>query len=462
MNRVKKIQYVMLGVLAQPIIGFFISVVLIKILSVQEFGFYSLLISLITTFYNIFNLGLAGSMLYFLPSHKNKQDYFRGAFILSSLSLLVFLFSMVFLSKPLQQLYNLGPFDSFLIVTGTMFTIYFFVVLRSLEAEKKFKVVMFENIGVKLFKISSIIMVLLGFGYSGAVFGEILGYALALILGIFWLRKLIFKEYTKNVFKELLSYSVYIYFSSIFIMLIANFPLLYFGLISIDWVAYINLAVKITSMIGIPATAIVTVFTPEFAEGKKNLLNLSNRWVIVSSIFFGLLVLTNIEFFVRYVFSAEYLIAMPVISLYSIGYTIMAINYGMFFFFVGTKHAKLNLIIKALETVLIVSTLVLISPLFGVESAGISLILAESFALIIYSTMLKRKGFVFPYKVFFICVFGGFLGYLSTQILDISSLIIRTGYNLVVCSIIYLCLMLLTKTITKDDISNILEQLFQT
>jgi len=459
------------------------TVILARFLLPENFGLYSLTMSIAAIFMIFADLGLNQTLVKFASTYKDKKKIaaysyyiFKLKFILSFAVFLV----LLLLSYPLSfyiyknvSLFFPLIFSSFFIFTSlfvNFFSSFFYVI-------KKVKYIFGREIIFQITRIILIVLIFFFFASSYYVLGVIVGLIITnvfvIILLYFWLKKempCIFRRTKEKIDKirlmKFVGYSFIASISGIFFTYIDMIMLGFF--VSLSYVGYYRAAFTlIFGTVGL-FTYLGTLLLPYFVQlHKKRLKRAFNKVLRIVSIFsfpaaFGLLALGR--YFIRLLYGYSYLPAsypFYLLSLLLISWPISTLLSALFFSKEKPKNVAkiitLALLINITLNYIFISRLVKISELYAIIGAAFATVISRYFLLLMVSESAKKNLKISLKKQFFIKpIFASLIMFFFMYLFNMflirnMTLLIGIG-EILFGAFIYLVIMFFIKGITKQDL----------
>lgn len=464
----------------------FFSILFARLLLPENFGLYSLTMSIAFIFMTFADLGINETLIRFFSLYKNKEKstaYFQYIFkikiLLSfSVSLLLFLgaypISFFIFKKP-ELFYPLIVASIFIL--SSLF-VYFFS--SFFYAIKRTKYVGINEIFFQIARLCliSLVFILISSKYQviAIIIASILTNLFVLLLLLSWMKKLaprIFKKSKQSVDKKsllkFLGYATIAQISGIFFSYIDTLMLGFF--VSFSYLGYYRIAFSLVfGVIGL-FTYLGVVLMPFFTslENKrlKRAFNKSVRFILIFSIpsAFGILALG--KYFIRLLYGYEYLQAQyPFYALSFLLIIWIPTTLLMTLFFSKGKIKeilKIKIFALTLNVILnfvLIYFLILISELWAVIGASIATLLSWIFIFVSIDIISRKKLNISLEKIIFVKpIISGIIMFLSLYLLNkfiIKDMTLVLGIlEIIFGALIYLIALYLVKGITKDDVDTL-------
>jgi len=461
-----------------------LTIILARFLLPENFGVYSLTMSIAVIFMTFADLGINQALIrYFSLNLKNKKKsaaYFQYILKIKFLVSITIALLLLVLAYPLSFFIFKKPelFVPLLLSAVFIFTLLFVFFFSSpFYAIKKVK-----YIGIKelIFQIARIVIVLIIF-FSipfvyyiyGIIIGLILTNLLVLFILIIWLKKLapfIFEKSKEKIDKiGVLKFLSYVTIASLSLLLFIYVDTIMLGFfVSFSYVGFYKVAFSfvlgIAGLFGYLGLVLIPIFTKLEGQRLGKVFNKVLRFILIFSIpsVFGILALG--KYFIRFLFGWEYLpstFPFYFLSLMLISYIPTMLIRTLFLSKGKSKYvAKVTLIALFLNIVLnytLISSLLRISETWAMMGAAIATITSRYTLSFCFMRLTKKKLSIKIKKMSFIKpILAGFIMF---SVIKIINLFIIKDMNLFigVCEIffgilIYFLLMFLIKGVVKEDI----------
>jgi len=402
--------------------AFIFSIILARFLFPENFGLYSLAMSLATIFTTFADFGLNSTLIrYFSSSMKNKSKsakYFQYIFKLKFFISLFASLSLLFLAYPISFFIYKKPelFMPLIVSSLFIFTFLFSDFFSSFfYAIKKINYIAIKEILSQIIRliITILVFILLLSSYHvlGVLFGMILNNLIMILFLLIWINKLtpyIFKTSKskeeekidkKRVFKYVgwitLAYISGIFFTTTDIVMLGFF-------VSLSYIGFYKVA---TSLI-IGAVSLFThlgfVILPSFTILKKNRLeqafNKVLRITLILSIptAFGILALG--KYFIKFLFGDAYMLSrfpLYYLSFLLLFWVSITIIVAVFFSHEKPKYVAIVtitvLLLNIILNYILISALIRISESLAIQGAAIATTISFFFYFLVISALLKKK-----------------------------------------------------------------------
>ncbi len=416
-NKLKKTGFfsILLSTIFSKIIVFLGGIVVVRLLSKNDYGLYAYVINCLAVMRLLNDFGASSAILQF--SAENYQDdvkqtqYIKYGVRVGLYASLVS--SLIILLSPLFYPYSLVDSDKlttmlFLIPFLATFSEIFSSILRANLQNKKYGIL---QIFMTLAHYIPLIILSLIFGLTGAILSQYFYYTIVIFFSIYlcwpYLKKIKNKsKLNRPEKKQFLKYSLVTQINSTIggLLLIIDTFLIGLLIANEEILATYNVAAKIPHVLAFLPSCVIIYALPYFVRNNKNIdwikLNY-RRLLIIGSIIYGIitlgLVMLSKPIFI-FLFGHQYLDAIPTFIVLMIG-----------FFFSSTfktpsinilnsmKKLKFNFYINVISIVINFISNIIFIRIFGYIGAAITttmINIISSLAYFIYIKILFRKRFV--------------------------------------------------------------------
>lgn len=433
-----------LGTISSMVFHFLSITILARVLTTNEFGLYSLLISIVFIFNTISSFGLEVTLIKFISEETNQnQKYFLYPILFLKLLMTVFV-SIIFYAAMSYILPLLGvglnEYGLKIIILFFLgsFRDIFFSVFQGLKYFKKYALIQIFSAVIRV-----IFIILFIYFYEldlkSLVAIEIITNILAIILQLTQIpfKKVFSFQLKRSILSQIVKFTLPVYSNNIFDIINARINLFIIGLyLTSSSVAFYEVGSKIPQALRKIYASFLGVFYPNLSglfarDEKENASELINKSLIILSITLSFLT------FISFLFSREI-----TVILFSKQYVDSA-----FVFFL----LMLNFLIRSLSTVLGKSNLsagfpsvpmrvnmassivslvfsIMLIPFLGFEGPAYSLIISDSFSQILYLYFLKRINVKIQIKLYLTPIVILLLCILAYSIIGIDFILIKIGF----------------------------------
>lgn len=387
----KDIFLVSLGLGTTAILGFIYTVLMARILSPDQFGVFSALVSLIAITFSLGDLGVGPAIINFLPKHKDKTqeivetgywfEYLVGFATIVFFGMVSFNSHLIIPGSVNQQFFLVGSISFNYLLIGFSQAIF--------TANRQFQRFSSSQIIDAVIKIVLVLAFLrLGrLSISSALVANFISTFFALILTFWnhlWKIKLNFNQ---KVFSQLFHYSKWIAISRFFSVFVGRIDIILLNLMASSFQAGIFAAAsRVTLIFALLVSSLGTVINPRFSgfvsksEAKSYILKL---FLLVS--FLSAFVLLSVGFsdqIILLVFGSRYLASSPLfkylgLSMIPFLFTVITTGALLYTFNQSKYYAK----IVAIQVTLIVLIDFFFIPRIGAHAPVLASFVANIFFL---------------------------------------------------------------------------------
>ncbi|WP_163239075.1 flippase [Clostridium sporogenes] len=388
-------------------IGFGISIVLPRIISIDLFGQYTYAQTILTTFLLLNGLGATSAILQYCSEdyeEDKKLSYLKYGIkigMISNLviSILILLFS-IFGSLPIKGSITILLYLSAIPIFSIIFDI-IQIYLRVLYENKKFGIL--NNANTLLYLIGIVSLGLL-FSINGIILARYISFILTILLGIVFLKKHIFnlskvKYPDKANRKEFLKFSVISSLTNAVSLLLFQIDVILIGNMITDTsiIAIYKVATVIPmNMLFLPSSVMVFLY-PYFAKQCNNKAWIKEKYLKLQkylTIINGLISVICIIFaplIIKIIFGTQYLSCTNTFRILWVGYFIAAtfkVPSGNILFTI--KKVKVNLFNSIISGILNIVLDILLILKFGYNGAAIATVITFIISSVISNTYLYK------------------------------------------------------------------------
>ncbi|MEM7819490.1 MAG: flippase [Candidatus Aenigmatarchaeota archaeon] len=471
--------------IAMNLIGYLIRIFLAHSLTPTEYGLIYSTIAFLGLI-NIFRgLGMTDTLRKKIPEFLEKNNYVKikssivFTFIIQSLYTVIIISLIFIFIKPITtnilKSYE-GTIVLIILALSTLITVAYQVILASLQGLQSVKIYTTIDLLSYLMKFSFIVFLIVPFGVLALPYAYLFT---AILMSI--ITYLIFRikfseivksklEIDKNLTKEILYFSTPIMIGYVASSVVSNVDTILISIFrSLEDVALYQVAHPLASLLLLVSGAITIVLLPTVSElwtkNKKetlsNMLGLLTKALFILIIPLALIMIAFPENVISMLFGEQYLGASLTLQILSIGMIIATLSYIFGSSIIGIGKPGLNTKIAfVIMGVNIVFNIILIQ-IFGIVGAAISLIISNLVGFFLLSYFAKKYIRVYMQWFNLLKIFvGGFLTLLiifAIKTILITSPWIELIISLVAGFIFYAFFILITKSITKDEIKILTE-----
>ncbi|MAF51270.1 MAG: hypothetical protein CMH64_04235 [Nanoarchaeota archaeon] len=471
---------VFLGIFISKIVGYLYRIIVARI-GAEQYGLLSLGIALLGVFTTISLLGLNQGILRYVSFYKGKEDFQKIKELLSSAFKLTFSLSLIFaiilfiFSKQISITFFSNENLSWIIkiiAIALPFNTLREVLINTFKAFQKVKYeVYIKNITENISKvIITLIFIILGVKIIGATIAYTASIILSFILALYFLEKKVFSIFkTKlskfSLNKELFRYSLPLLFGNFIFSLILWTDTLMLGyFLPESEVGIYNAALPTAFLMFTIPYALLALFIPILTElhaqnkteDFRSVYKTITKWIfLLNIILLGIFYLFS-EKILGILFGQEYTIASTSLLILSTGYFIGFLASSIQSVLLVIKRTKLILLNTSIMAIGNILLNILLIPKYGIVGAAIatsSIFIIRTILLVTESTLITK---IFPFKLSYIkIIFSILVTFFSIKYIssfyeiNLITLILTSLFFL----LIYGILLLLTKSLEKEDIS---------
>lgn len=464
----------MTALVIQKLLSFVYFTLLARTLGVEGTGQYFFAISFATMFSVFMDLGLVPVLIREVARAKdNAQEWFNQIFsiklILSLITLIIVFIidSVVFYNDVVRNLIYLTIF----IILIDSFTLLFYGYIRGKQSLKfeSWGTIIFQFIvmimGLSLLQITDSVFILLTVLFVASLFNLI--YSGVILIKKFGIKfKLVFsKELLLRIWQITLPFALAAIFSKVYAYIDTVLLKMFLGDAE---VGFYSIAYKITFSLQFIPLAFVATLYPAFSsyfkdnyEQLKNIFTRSFNYLAFIALPISLGIIALAEEIVAKLYTAEFNFSILPLQILIASIPFLFINFSLSSFLNATNRQKINTRNLGLVMILNVILNLIFIPRFGIWGASLASSVSTLLLFILNFTavykIIKFKFSSFKYLLGSLgCSFIMFLAinYIKADVNWILSILIG--------GLVYLILMLLTRTFTKTDILFIKNSFFKT
>lgn len=375
------------------IFAFIFTVVLVRILSFENIGYFSAVFSFLLLISDISDIGIGTSLSRFLPSLKSEKikqsSFLKTAFILQGLigiavSSVVFIFSG-FLSKAIlhapefTKLFQIASFG----ILGAILANFF---LQALSAKERFLTASFTSVLIGFSRVITIVIlgILHSINLEGVVWAQSLGYIIVGIMGVFLIDpEFLFQKKVEGDMKKLISFSKFVGIARSLTALASRLDVLM--ILAITKSAYATgvyaTASRLTVMYPLFSGSFSTVIAPRLSSNlsKKEVNKFIRKVILVTGgIIFTIILLLIIAFpFMTVLFPQKGAMSVGVFRILLISMiffvgSIPSVSISIYYL----KKPQILTINSIIQVVIVFFSNLILIPKYGNYGAAYSLIMA--------------------------------------------------------------------------------------
>lgn len=381
------------GNIVGKVLGFAFVAISTRLVTKEEFGLFTLGLSIVGLIQAFASLNIYRSVDYFVPQYLSEGDYGKAKRVLRNVFFLglatstvgaVFLFVV---RHRLASVFSEARLDAVLFVFVLLIPIQttFRTLISSFNSIKRmsYRMLMKDVLSPLMRIVFAASFILAGAGVTGLVGGYIAGMVIAVILGaVFLLYEADWlwdstSEPISN--RSLVSYSLPLVFAGIIYSLVGQVDYFVIGyfMTSTD-VAQYRVAYLLAGNLLLALSAITPVFKPMVSENKfdtsllRNQYQLATRWITMLTIPMAITLVVVPHVYLSVLFTAEYSLAGATVVALTVGYLLNASFGPEGMFLEGLGHSKITLI-NTLVLVGVNGVLnVVLVPRLGILGAGLA------------------------------------------------------------------------------------------
>jgi O-antigen/teichoic acid export membrane protein len=426
--------FIFAGIVTGILISFLNWVMIIRYLTPEDFGFYSLVITIVTLASSISYLGLSEGVTRYISFYrgKNNPSHIWGC-ISSSIRIslvlgLFLLFSLILLSKPIAKFYNIKELATginiyaFSIPFAAVFTI-LFSIFRGFELT--LPKVLFNDFLRNIFFLSAVIFVIFfNLKVVGIIYAALISIVIAFLIFAAYSKikipKLIKPDSKVKVGKDLIIFSLPLWIFVIISTLVNitdTLMLSYFC--DMEKVGLYNGALRLSKYLPIFLTSVNFIYLPIttnfFSQGQKHQVKdiyaFTTKWIV----------LLSFPIFLLFFLSGKQVLILILGENYASSYYVLRLlSLGMFFtLFVGPNGSTL-LALGETRPLILYSILVFVFnivlnyifiPMWGIIGAAFTTMLSFTLISFLISLKLYKLSSIHPFSLnYLLFVIVSFLG----------------------------------------------------
>lgn len=382
-----------LGNITGKILGFLFIAIATRLVTPEEYGVYTLTLSIVLFVQGFASLNIYRSVDYFLPQFLRDSEYgqakttLRNIFLIGTIASIVGSIIVIFGRSYIADFFD----EPDLIVTLSVFALLIpiqttnKILISSFNSIKRmdYRTIMKDITNPLSRTIAMIVLVISGMGLMGLIGGYLIGISLAVVVGLLLLiREIDWSDTTKSGSVSnhaLLSYSLPLVLAGVIYTLVGQIDYFVIGyFLGSAEVGQYQVGFTLASNLLIALNAITPIFKPMVAENisnddlLQNRFRVTTRWVTMLTVPLTLTLVLAPELYLSILFTEQYTTAATAVAALSIGYLLNASFGPEGMMLEGLGHTRLTL----LNTVLLVGVNgilnVLLIPAFGILGAGVA------------------------------------------------------------------------------------------
>lgn len=392
LKRVKKPAILYLSMILNLLLGFIVTKINTTLLSVAEYGMFSLCINTIVFTHVFFSCGLfeASSRLIAVEQYKQKTKEISGTTIILTVILGIFFnLAILCLSQFFDSIFkiriNFLLFLFFPFVFAILFQSMFQIILRGLGHIGKLSV--FTFLPRLFYVISMLLLSMLGvFTLKNSIYAYLLNILIVVIAFIFILKPSFkhIKYHFNKLISEVKNFGSYLYIANIlsaFFYHIDKFIIAYF--LDVQQLAFYSLGFALTYPLSQFSSALSISSYKKFANQNY----ITKKYLYVNLIFVllpALLLIIFRKFIVLDIFSKQFLPTIDIVTLLTVASVFKSLSIPYTMFFKAQKRGReVRNITIIVQIVFFILNLILI-PAMGIIGASITAVISYGLDYILY------------------------------------------------------------------------------
>jgi O-antigen/teichoic acid export membrane protein len=312
------------------------SMILARLLGPDRYGLYSLSISLIPLLVGLSDIGITSFLTRTMALMRNNGEAREHASfgLRIALSISIFLSIIGILISGLYSSYILKRPDLSIYVKLAVLAVPFTIsansaasILLGLGMAKKSSMIPVLQSTSKL--ITSISLVIAGFGVLGAVSAHLIGYLASGVFGLLLIRRYLSRR-ARGSLSSLLGYGIPLYISSIITMAANQYLIMLLSSSSDFEIGNYYAAMSLSSALGIVASSIGSSLLPTFStvldEGVEKMFRLSVKYSSFIMVPLAASVMTFSPDIIRIFFGRRYSLSPLYLSMFSVNYLLVGLG----------------------------------------------------------------------------------------------------------------------------------------
>ena len=430
-----------IGTISSMAFHFFSITILARVLPVSDFGFYSLLISIVFIFNTFSSFGLEVTLVKFLSMNDTDvtNKIFFPILIIKLITTTVMAIAFYFLQSLILPLFgsgltNYGVKIILLFFMGS-FRDVFFNLFQGLKYFKKYASVQIFAAAIRVIFI--LIYVYLGvLNLENLIFIEIFTNGLAIIFQLLQIpyKKVFSLIIDKKIVKSIIDFSLPVYANNIFDILNARLSLFIIGLfLSPATVAYYDVGSKLPQALRRVYASFLTVFYPNlaslFSEGDKiSAEELINKSLNLISLLLSSLALVSFLFrneIIILLFSKAYAESSFVFFLLMLNFLIRALSSVLGNSNLSAGYPSVPMRVNIISSIISLLCSIGLIPIIGFSGAAYAVIMSDSISQILYFYFLKKIDVKIYYNIYLRPILILFLCLLLYSIIPFENIFIK-------------------------------------
>ncbi len=384
----RDISYLLSSKFFTIVLSFGLSVLLVNLMSLNDYGSYIIIISFVALLQTVSDLGFSESVRYFTARYSNNKKIIAkyvitGIRFISIISLLSMLL-VILLSKSLGSFYKIQSFlfiiSALYVFTSTVFSSF----LTMFTGLGRFKEQSITNIFFALARFFTVVFLILNLRVVGVLFGEILATIIGVAFAIFFMRDLI-RDFRKVNVRETIKTGKTIgnlagkYAISIFLTtFISNISNLVLGIFSLSFTAIFSIATKFSTVLSSMGSNVSVAMFPRVVtklqkkESLDEYISVYSRYVLIGTLLFSIAFIPFSKEVVGLFFSSRSLGVVNILPFLFLAVSFDSSLYIITLLFNANKEPKYNIYIGLFKGIITVLSLAILVPMFFDVGAGIA------------------------------------------------------------------------------------------
>jgi O-antigen/teichoic acid export membrane protein len=385
-------------------LGFLFVAVATRLVSPEEYGIFTLALSIVLFIQGFSSLSVSRSLDYFLPQHLDDGEYDRAKTTVQNVTIIGLTSSLIgagvvfFARGTLQSVFSeprlyavLGVFVLLIPLQTILQTL--LAVFNGIK-KLKYRAIIRDLVNPTFRIVGAVGLILGGFGLFGLVGAYMLGVTLAIVIGLLfliyeadWIRS---SSRATIANRAIMAYSLPLVLAGVIYSLVGQIDFFMIGFFrGPTEVGQYRVAYLLAANLLIILSSITPIFKPLIAENKSKTALIGSqyrtatRWVTMLTLPLSIPLLVAPETYLGLLFTEQYAVASGAVITLTIGYLLNASFGPEGMMLEGLGHTRLTL----LNTIVLVGTNgvldVLLVPRYGIVGAG----LATSSALTLTSAI---------------------------------------------------------------------------
>jgi O-antigen/teichoic acid export membrane protein len=396
-----------IGTVASMFFHFLSIMLLTRNVEKNEFGIYVIILVIVNLSIIVSGFGLNVTLVKFITGKSEKDNYaaFRAVMVLRIWYLLFWCLVFYLLKDLILPLFELGPnqyvFYIIILFAASNFRDLFFNLLQGLRFYRKYASVQVISAAVRVATIYTFLQFDI-LTLSNLIFIEIITTVFSLIIQLFIIpvKRMLSVKPGIEIYKELFRFSFPVYLNNLLTFSHDRINIFIIGaLLNPVSVALFDIASKIPEALQRIFQSFIIVFFPNqsklFAEGKKgdaqNLMSKSLNilsFILISGVLLS--VLFNKEIIIL-LFSSNYILSAVPFALLMLNLYIRIMSNIMGYTLVASGNASAPVKVNSVTTIINLAISLVLIPVIGFTGAVYSLLVMNTFSVIIYHVILVRS-----------------------------------------------------------------------